>query len=211
MPCRVIRMAFLFLWNFYKFILSITYHMSARSFWTILIRTLGIYTIMQALVAFPSFISSTAMFSFESSGHDFGTGGIFAVAYILLLLGLFGLILWACLFKTDQIIDKLKLNKGIIEEKLGFDMPRAIVLKIAIIVIGGLTLIDSLPAACQELLRCLQKSAEYNGFTKDPTSTYLVYHLIKTAIGIFMTTSSDWIVNYIEKKRREPGDTAISE
>ena len=77
-------------------------------------------------------------------------------------------------------------------------------LKIVIMIIGGVALIDAAPAALQEFILCIQKMGEYDGFKKDPTTAFLLFHIIKTAIGIFMLTSSRVIVNFIERNRREP-------
>lgn len=183
--------------------------MSPHSFWTILIKTLGLYVILQALITIPVAINSVSMFTMQPMQSS--SGSIYALAYSLLLFGSFGLILWECLFKTDWIINKLKLNTGFAEEKLGFTMHRSDVLKIVIMVIGGLTLLESLPIACQDLFLCLQRLNEYNGFKRDPTSIYLLYNLIKIGIGIFMVTSSRLIVNFIERKRRHPVEDKVTE
>lgn len=182
--------------------------MSPRSFWTILIKVLGIYVLLQALVGIPSFINMTQAIYYEGF-QPYEKTNYFAIAYLLLLLGIFWLIIWVCLFRTDWLIDKLKLNAGLIEENLAFKMHRADILKIVIMLIGGLTLVDALPAACQELFSCIQKVKDYGGFKKDPTSTYLLFNLIKIGISIFMLTSSQLIVNYMEKKRRNPVAEAL--
>jgi hypothetical protein len=178
--------------------------MSPRSFWTIVLKTIGIYTLLQGLNAIPGIINFFSVLYTQSIEHDFGTSGAYALAYFLLLVGCFGLVLWLCFVKTNQVIDKLKLTKGIAEEKLSFDMRRADILKITIMVIGWITLIDSIPATCQELFLYLQKSAEYGAFRTGTTSNYMIFHILKTAVAIFMITSSQWIVNCIEKKRRRP-------
>ncbi|MGN6180117.1 MAG: hypothetical protein ACTHNW_13095 [Mucilaginibacter sp.] len=192
-------MAFLFLGNLVNFIYQTLYHMSPLSFWTILIKVLGIYVLLQGLLQIPAFINMTQAIYYEGF-QPYTKTNYFAWAYLLFLLGIFWLIIWACLFRTDWLINKLKLNAGVTEERLAFNMHRSDILKIVIMLIGGLTLVDALPAACQELFLCIQRIKEYNGFKKDPTSTYLLFHLLKIGIGIFMVTSNQLIVNYIERK-----------
>jgi hypothetical protein len=203
MPCGVSAWHFLFYGNLLNLIYQSLITMSPRSFWTILIKVIGIYVLVQGLLAIPSFINFTQAI-FYNGFQPYAKTDYFAWAYLLLLLGIFWLIIWWCLFKTDWLIDKLKLNAGIIEEKLAFSMHRSDILKIVLIIIGCMTLIDALPAACQELFLCFQKMNEYNGFKKDPTSTYLLFNLLKVGIGIFMITSNQLIVNFIERKRRQP-------
>src|ERR1700749_1526705 len=99
--------------------------MSPRSFWTILIKSLGIYTLLQGLIEIPTFLRLSGMFYTIAFPPSASQGNLFALTYLLLLVGIFGLIIWECLFKTNWVIDKLKLNTGIIEERLGFSMHRS--------------------------------------------------------------------------------------
>jgi len=182
--------------------------MTIRSFWTILVKLLGVYVILQALIAIPSMLlnlsSAISMISMEANNGRVAGGGIFVYfAYLILIIGIYGLILWACLAKTDWIIDKLKLDKGFAEDRFEISMHRSSILKIVIILIGGLTLMDSVPALCRYIYSCLQQSTVYFGFKRNPDSVYLLLNLVRTIIGFFMVTSSRLIVNFIEAKRRK--------
>jgi hypothetical protein len=177
--------------------------MSPRSLWTIIIKGLGIYVLLQGLMSIPSIINMAEIF-YSSGFPDSSTQAVFFESiYMISLLIVFWLIIWGCVIKTEWIINNLKLNNGIIEEKLGFRMHRSDILKVVVMIIGGVTLIDSLPAAFQEFFLCIQHLKEYNGFMKDPKCTYLLFYIIKVGIGVFMLTSSRLIVNFIDRRRRE--------
>jgi hypothetical protein len=69
-------------------------------------------------------------------------------------------------------------------------------------IIGGLTLVDSLPVLCKDVYASLQ-SDDYGLLRKNPSGGFIIVNLIRTAFGIFMLTSSRLIVNFIEAKRRK--------
>jgi hypothetical protein len=119
---------------------------------------------------------------------------LFIVLYLYLLDGLF--------FRTDWIIDKLNLNKGITEEKLELNIHRSIVLRIAVIVTGAIILVDSLPSLLKELAVYFQRINIYKGLKAFPGTVWIVYYVVKAFIGYFMVTSSRLTVNFIERKRK---------
>jgi hypothetical protein len=88
--------------------------MSPRSFWTILLKLLGVYVILQAILTIPSAISSIEFAAF-SYKQDASTEYVYVVFYLLLLIGVFWLFIRLTLIKPEWTIDKLKLDKGIDE------------------------------------------------------------------------------------------------
>jgi hypothetical protein len=178
--------------------------MTPRTFWAILIKILGIYTLLESVIAIPQFLSNIYYLASLSNGPDRNSGSLMVVVYITITLGLSVLVLWYCLFKTDWIIDKLKLDNGFQDERFEFNIHRSTILKIIIIIMGGLFLIDSFPLLCKDFFDCFQKTDEYGGYIKNPESTYVLLYFIKTLIGYFMLTCSRMIVNFIELKRKRP-------
>lgn len=214
MPCRLSA------WHFYfsEIFLNLYYQslitMSARSFWTILLKVLGIYVIIQGLLMIPSSITLfevvRAWSSPNMAGADLLTY-VFLALYNIILVCVFWFLIKACLINPEWTIDKLKLDQGIIEEQLNISMHRSDILTIVIMVIGGITLVDSLPLLCQHIFTSFQQTNEYGGFKKNPATGYLIISFVRTVFGIFMLTSSRLIVNFIEKKRRAPGKATTIE
>ncbi len=184
--------------------------MSARAFWTILLKLLGVYIILQLITGIPTglnFIISMEVMS-NQMGHS-GDNILMLFIYLIVLICIFWFLIYATIVKAEWTIDKLKLDKGI-EEKLNINMHRSDILKIVIMVIGGLTLVDSLPILCRNIFDSLEENV-YGLFRKNPNMSYIIVNFIRTAFGIFMLTSSRLIVNYIEKKRREPVEDTVIE
>jgi len=178
--------------------------MTPRSFWAILIKILGIYIIIDTVASIPQFLGTIAFFLNQPEDKYGRSGALIATAYIIFAFAAYGLILWCTLFKTDWIIDKLKLDQGFADERFDFTMHRSAILKIAITVMGGLILVDSLPILCRDIFTYYQDANTYNGFKKNPQTSYLILYCLKTLLGYFMLTCSRMIVNYIELKRRKP-------
>jgi hypothetical protein len=177
--------------------------MTPRDLFAIIIKIIGIYLVIEAFVFLPQLISTIFQYRrmmTESSQADFLDGGFFMV----FALGTYFLILRYCLFKTDWIIDKLHLDRGFSEEKFEINIHRSTVLKIAVIVIGAVMVIDSLPLLCKQLFSYIQMSRIGTSFNQNPTSGWMIYYFLKFSIGFSLMSASRPIVNYIERKRKGP-------
>jgi hypothetical protein len=102
--------------------------------------------------------------------------------------------------KTDWLINKLKLSEGFSEEKIELSIHRSTLLSIAIIVIGGVIFIDSLPHFCREAWHYLQ---QYSRSTS-ASFGWLVFYLIRVMLGYLLMAYHRVIVNFIERKRKQP-------
>jgi hypothetical protein len=96
------------------------------------------------------------------------------------------------------------LDKGFTEEKFEIKTHRSTILKIAIIVIGAVITIDTLPIFCKQLFSYIQMDSRTSRFKDNPSSGWLIYDIVKLFIGLFLMTASRLVVNLIELKRREP-------
>jgi hypothetical protein len=177
--------------------------MTPRSLFVILIKIIGIYLIIEAIAFLPQLISTMYMYGrqmSESSLQDTLESGFF----ILLAVGTYLLILRYCLFKTDWIIDKLHLDRGFTEEKFEINIHRSTVLKIAVIVIGGVMVVDSLPLLCKQVFSYIQMSKINTSFKEIQSSGWITYYFVKFFVGFSLISASRLIVNFIERKRKEP-------
>jgi hypothetical protein len=177
--------------------------MSIRSFWTILVKTLGIYVLLESLITIPQFLATFYFFISHSDTLGDNTAMLKEGLYVICLVLFYIQLLRYCIFKTDLIIDKLKLDQGFEDERFEFNIHRSTILKISIIIIGGLLLISNTPLFCKEILSYSQQISNYSHFTDSPQAKYIVIYLIEIFIGYFMLTCSRMIVNFIELKRKK--------
>jgi len=173
--------------------------MTIRTFWTIFIKILGVWLVLDSVTVIPQFISTL----FYTDPND--TGQVFAlsIALLLLTIGVYLFILRLFVFKTAWLIDKLHLDKGFDEEKIDLNVQLSTVLTVTTIVIGGLMFVDSLPQFCKQTFVFFQQK---NMFRESPTSGWIIFHLVKTILGYLLMTNSKQVVAFIDKQTAKQND-----
>jgi hypothetical protein len=171
--------------------------MSPRTLWTIILKIFGIYILLQILYTLPQlfiFILTIKDQQAINALQEISTMLFFISVYLFMLI--------AFLFRTDWLINILKLEKSFNDEKLEINIHRSTVLKIAVIFSGIMLFAESLPALLRGLFAYYQDINSYNGFKRYPEGGMIVFNLAKVFISYFMMTSSRLIVNFIEHKRK---------
>lgn len=88
--------------------------MKVRTFWTILLKTIGLIIILYGLNLL-LFSLSNLFVTFSFAAID---EALWFTLFTLFFLGLYFLVLWILLFKTSWVIDKLRLTKGFEEDRI---------------------------------------------------------------------------------------------
>ena len=130
------------------------------------------------------------------------SGDIWTIVSTLLILLVYGLVSYYLVFKTEIIINKLKLDKGFDQETIPLNIHRSTVLSISIIVIGGLIVADEIPNLCRQLFSYFQERRMNYSHT-NMTLSYSVLASAKIIIGILLMTRQRQIVNFIERQRKK--------
>jgi len=171
--------------------------MTIRTFWTILIKILGISLVLSSLTVIPQFLAALPFFGNNYNDNVSGIGLI--IGLLLLTIALYILVLWLFVFRTAWLIDKLHLDKGFTEEKIELNIKQSTVLTIAVIVVGGLIFVDSFPQLCRQTFVFFQ---EKNMFREDPNSGWIIFQLVKTIIGYLLMTNSQLVIKFIDGENK---------
>ncbi|WP_291856373.1 hypothetical protein [Marinilabilia sp.] len=175
--------------------------MTIRTFWTLLLKALGIWLVLNGLTVITQFIS---FFSFFGSNHNDNILGIIYVSILLLItIGAYFIVLKIFVFNSNWIIDKLKLDKGFQEDKIDLNISLRTVLKIAIIVIGGLIFVEAFPMLCKQIFSSFQQKEV---FREDPQFSWVIFYFVKVCIGYLMMTKSNYLIDFIQKKTDKTKD-----
>ena len=175
--------------------------MTIRTFWTLLLKILGIWLILSGLTVIPQFLS---FFTFWGNNqHDNLIGIIYILVLMLLTIGLYVVVLKLFVFNSHRIIDKLKLDKGFPEEMIDLNVTWKMGLTIATIVIGGLIFVDALPMLCKQIFTFFQQKTV---FSEDPQFGWMIFYFVKTIIGYLLMTNSKYVVDYIQKNSDQHGE-----
>jgi len=172
--------------------------MTPRSLFNIILKILGIFFIKDFLVLIPQLLSSILYLT----NSDSRTEGVWVFLTTLLILLVYWFVSYYLVFKTESIIDALRLDKGFDQSTLPINIHRSTILSISIIVIGGLLVVNELPNFCRQLFSYFQEKRLTHGMT-DPSIVYSVVSAVKIIIGIILIMGQRQIVNFIEVKRKK--------
>lgn len=184
--------------------------MTPRSFFAIIIKIIGLYLVIGAVVSIPQVI--TALFAYKSqfnysSGDDVLTMGSFLVFSVSFYLA----VMYYCVFKTEWIIDKLQLDQNFSEERFELNIHRSTVLRIAVIVVGGIIIADSLPLLCKQAFVFVRFNRTGADLKQNPETVWMIFYFVKVSVGFALISASRPIVNFIELKRKKPAQNEITE
>lgn len=170
--------------------------MTIKTFWTILVKIMGLWFIFMSLATIVQFLSLVSFTSLNS--NSMGNEKIFlAYGIVFLAASIFILIICLLVFKTCWVIEKLRLTTGFEEERLELTTEWSTIMIIATIVIGGVIFIDSLPLFFKQCLTFFQQGKP---FRNSPEAVWIFYYLVRTILGYLLMTNSRFFVNFIGRE-----------
>jgi hypothetical protein len=170
--------------------------MTTRSLFNIILKILGIFFIKDILATIPQLLSITLYFKEGDT-----PGAFWILITTLLILLVYGVVSYYLIFRSNLIIDKLKLDKGFDQETIPLNIHRSTILSISIIVIGGLIVADEIPNLCRQLFNYFLEKRTTYGLTH-PNISSSVLSASKILIGLLLIGNQRQIVNFIERKRK---------
>ena len=173
--------------------------MTARNLFNIIIKIIGIIFLKDLVMAIPSLLS--VMFS--TRWHT--DGAFVSSGFSLIILFLYALIIYALLFRTNWVIDKLNLESGFTEEAIPLNIHRQTVLTIVIMVTALLVIISAIPLLLNQVIHYFMYRQVTRGF--EPSMAPFDFGLMgvyafQLIIGWILLANRKALVNYIELKRK---------
>jgi hypothetical protein len=167
--------------------------MKINTFWNIVLKVIGLWLFMNCLYVFPQITSFLLMSQVNIGWNTF----IPDLIYGLLALIAYLFISTLFLFKSSLLVSILKLERHFEENRIDITVSQDTVLKIVIILFGGLTLINSIPNLIRETFQFLKQNELFKNYRD---ASWLVFHSINSLIGYLLITNSKEIANLINKK-----------
>ena len=122
--------------------------MKTRTLWTLVLKTLGMWLIINGLISLPAIIYSVS----DILTNPFSLTTItIEIAYLTLLIIFYFLIFQFLILKSKWTIDFLKLEKGFEGTRINITTPHKKLLKIIIILIGGVLFARAIPNLIENL------------------------------------------------------------
>ena len=174
--------------------------MKVSSFWNIVIKIIGLFFVIDLFTILPQFVSTMFRQIYQKEAG--------AMSIILVVIFLYFLILRVLFFKTEWIIKKLKLNNSFEEENFSLNISRNAILNIAIILIGSIFLINSIPELVSNIqnyyneksMIYMQDIDDYEVVNGTPSKSWIIFHLIQCLIGFLVIRNSKKFADFIESK-----------
>lgn len=173
--------------------------MSARNLFNLILKILGIFFLSSILEALSRLLSVLVYMPQYDSEQE----AIFNLGVCIPPLVLYSLFAWALIFRTDGVINLLRLDKFAgANEISGLQVHRSVVLSIAIIAAGGWVLINELPEFFRHALYYYQERKIYVRMAR-PDVSYLAASALKVLIALFILIFNRTLVNVVELRRRK--------
>jgi hypothetical protein len=175
--------------------------MATRSLLIIILKVLGLFFVKDFLPLIPQFLSLFSLFI-----TYFEDGIISPIVASFLSLFLYGYFAYVLLFKTEWVIDKLRLEQGIESENWSFKLHRSVILQISTIIIGALIIVNAVPDLLRQLFLYVQHIRSQGGlldYNPKPDYTLLIIYTVQILIGLLILGYQRRIAVYIEFKRRK--------
>jgi hypothetical protein len=151
----------------------------------------------------PQLISSISLLTTNDFDNNQNASyGVAGFVLPLTILAFYIFIIYQLLFKTNGIINKLKLDKGFNQEEFSFNLSESMVLTVALIVIGGVILTDEIPTLCRNIFSYFQEKSLTHGMTK-PNYSYIIISAVKVIIGFLIIGERPRIVEFAERRQSE--------
>ena len=174
--------------------------MSPRSFWLIVLKIAGIWLLLRSLTILVQFSSSwTALLAWASLNDVVPDLINFTV-----ITAFFLLITWLLLFRTSRVLDLLKLDDGFGDEVFHFNLHRATMLRIAVIVTGIMIFVNALPSLVSNVYTAFQLKQIAGHTAVSNTVSLIVVYGVKVFLGVYLIYKSRRVVNFIEYHTRKP-------
>jgi hypothetical protein len=167
--------------------------MEIKTFWTIVVKSIGLWFLVNCFYIFPQFLT---MFSYTNGELEWESLLVSWISTFSIII-LFCLIIRLFLFKSEWIIDKLKLDKNFVEQKIDLNISSSTVLSIVVTIIGGVVFVQGLPTLCQQIIEFLQQKSLLKDYSN---LSWLVYNFLRTLFGFLIMTNSKAVVKIIEKQ-----------
>lgn len=161
--------------------------MTIKTLWLIILKTFGLYVAIQTIPVFFQFIAGVVTMAGMAGPGMFGF-----LMVPLLLFTIYLLLFLALIFKSEWLINKLKLDQGFNQEIIDLRFDFGKVVNIVVIFLGLWLLTDGLPLFVQ-------------GTVNPAPSTGVLLPIIKIAMGIVLIVCYPAISKLIVSRNNKEG------
>jgi hypothetical protein len=171
--------------------------MTTRTLWYLILKTLGMWLIITGLISLPALITSvsdilTKPFSLTTMSIE--------IAYLTLVSIFYFLIFQFMILRSHRTIDFLKLEKRFEHTRIELTTPYSKLLKIIIILIGGILFLKAVPNLIEQVYLFVTEDLF---FSQSQQTINTIVYSTQAVISFLIMTNSGMVQRYINKKNGE--------
>ena len=176
--------------------------MKATDLFIVILKVFGIYLIKDIFLTIPPLLYETGKLWQLSETYS-----ILSFMLYLLLLAVRVLIVYLLLFKTEYLVAKLQLTRGLSEEPIRTNMHRSSLYTIAIICTGVIVLVFAIPDLIYELYQWYEYLDSRKRYITDYSFDFggLLTSIARVIVGLLLLGNQKQLVNFIELRQRQAG------
>ncbi len=166
--------------------------MGSSSLFNLILKVIGLFFIRDILESLSHTLSALIYFPQYDSSNE----GIVNIAVTLPSLILYVLLAWLFLFKTENIVSLLRLNKNVSDQQVSISADRKTLLTAAVVIAGFWILVNEIPELVRHALYYYQERKMYARMTR-PDISYAGMSLVKMGVGLILIVFNKFIVRLI--------------
>jgi hypothetical protein len=167
--------------------------MASRSLFNLILKIIGIFFIRDILEAFSHTLSALVYFPEYSSTRE----ALFNVAVSIPPLLLYSLLAWLFIFRTEKIIDVLRLEKNFQDKQVSINVQRKMILTASVIIAGAWIVVNEVPEFFRHAVYFYQERKLYVRMTR-PDISYIIMSMVKIIVGLLLIVFNKLFVALIE-------------
>jgi hypothetical protein len=174
--------------------------MTPKSFFNIVLKIFGLFFLHEIIKLITQLAFTITAFKKHSYIGSQVDSAVYTIIYITAFVILFySFISFILIFKTNYIVDKLRLDSGFEQNEFLFNFSSSQVLTVSLIVIGGIILTEAIPAFCKNIFLFFQEK-NLSHETMKPDYTYIIIDAVKIITGLLLLGERKRIVAFVQNK-----------
>lgn len=168
--------------------------MEIKTFWTIVLKGIGLWLLVEAFYILPQMGS---VFSISNYGDGFDSYVLLVWLFSILVFVLYLFIVRLFLFKSEWLLNILKLEKNFTTDRIDIGISKSKVLKIIIVTTGALILVGGFPHLIREIYQFLRQKELIKDYSE---TSWLFFYFLKSIFGYLIMTNSRSIEKFISRE-----------
>lgn len=174
--------------------------MSPKSLITLLIKIGGLFLLFSALKIVMEFLWTVSFTIISFFVNPLGF--CISLVSVLICLLIYFILIRLCFYKTDFIIRKFSLAKHFNEDKFDSPIDQSLLVPMAIVVLGGVLIINAVLDLCSNFISMLPLQAMTGTGFYNQASDSVFYAGLKLMLGLVLIFNYKRLSLWLEKRQR---------